>query len=147
MKEPVTLNTHEQKRMMVQKYSRLVAAANTISFAKQRLQLLSDSQRRSYARARVQVHEHFDGPLTVHLAGRCVARTQAPLETAKARTRGGARGGTDVSMDSQIPSSAVEAWVRSTTAELGESGACQPDPSSAAWKPPATHPWRKSWSK
>ena len=58
-------------------YLRIVAADNTISFAKQRLQLLPDVQRRSYARARVQVHEHFDGYLSVHLAGRCVATTEA----------------------------------------------------------------------
>lgn len=35
------------------KYQRTVAADNTISFAKQRLQLLPDEQRRSYAKARV----------------------------------------------------------------------------------------------
>jgi transposase len=129
------------------KYSRLVAADTTISFAKQRLQLLPDAQRRSYARARVQVHEHFDGHLTVHLAGRRVATTEAPLETPKARTRGGSRGGADVSMDSQTPSSAVVLLTQASTAELGEPGAWQPDQSSATWKPPATHPWRKSWSK
>ena len=60
------------------KYLRIVAADNTISFAKQRLQLLPDAQRRSYAKARVQVHEHFDGHLSAHLAGRCVAMTEAP---------------------------------------------------------------------
>src|SRR5439155_21099384 len=55
------------------KYLRLVAADNTISFAKQRLQLVPDAQRHSYAKARVQVHEHLDGHLSVHSAGRCVA--------------------------------------------------------------------------
>src|SRR6266568_5127196 len=88
-------------------YLRIVAADNTISFAKQRLQLLPDAQRSSYARARVQVHEHFDGHLSVHLAGRCVATTEAPLETSTMRTRSGPRGGTDVSMASQTSSSAV----------------------------------------
>jgi hypothetical protein len=46
-------------------YLRIVAADTTSSFAKQRLQLLPDAQRRSYAKARVQVHEHFDGHLSV----------------------------------------------------------------------------------
>src|SRR6266571_9061227 len=73
-------------------YQRIVAADNTISFAKQRLQLLPDAQRRSYAKARVQVHEHFDGHLSVHYSGRCVATTEAPLETSKMRTRSGPRG-------------------------------------------------------
>jgi transposase len=129
------------------KYLRIVAADNTISFAKQRLQLLPDAQRRSYARARVQVHEHFDGHLSVHLAGRCVATTQAPLEAPKARTRGGARGGTDVSVHSQTPSSAVVLLTQASTAELGESEVCQTDHSAVAGKPAVTHPWRKPWVK
>ena len=129
------------------KYSRLVAADNTISFAKQRLQLLPHTQRRSYARARVQVHEHFDGHVSVHLAGCCVATTEAPLETSKMRTRGGARAGTNASVDVHTPSSAVVLLTQASTAELGVSEACQPDPSPAAWKPPATHPWRRPWNQ
>jgi hypothetical protein len=108
-------------------YQRIVAADNTISFAKQRLQLLPDAQRRSYAKARVQVHEHFDGHLSVHYAGRCVATTEAPLETSKMRTRSGPRGGTEGSTDAQTPSSAVVLLTQTSTAELGESGACQAD--------------------
>jgi hypothetical protein len=128
-------------------YLRIVAADNTISFAKQRLQLLPDTQRRSYARARVQVHEHFDGHLTVHLAGHCIATTEAPLETSTMRTRSGPRGGSDVSMASQTPSSAVVLLNTASTAELGESGVCQADQSTTSGKPAATHPWRKPWVK
>ena len=128
-------------------YLRIVAADNTISFAKQRLQLLPDAQRSSYARARVQVHEHFDGHLSVHLAGRCVATTEAPLETSTMRTRSGPRGGPDVSMASQTPSSAVVLLNTASTAELGESGVCQADQSTTSGKPAATHPWRKPWVK
>jgi hypothetical protein len=129
------------------KYLRIVAADNTISFATQCLQLLPDAQRRSYARARVQVHEHFDGHLSVHLAGRCVATTQAPLEAPKARTRSGPRGGTDVSLDTQTPSSAVVLLTQASTAELGESEVCQTEHLAVAGKPAATHPWRKPWVK
>jgi hypothetical protein len=125
-------------------YHRMVAADNTISFAKQRLQLVPDAQRRSYARARVQVHEHFDGHLSVHYGGRCLATTEAPLEAPKVRTRSSARAGSAVSVSTQTPSSAVVLLTQASTAELGESGTCQPDQASAAWKPPATHPWRKS---
>jgi hypothetical protein len=32
---------------------------------------------RSYTKARVQVHEHLDGHLSVHYASRCVATTEA----------------------------------------------------------------------
>ncbi len=124
-------------------YQRIVAADNTISFAKQRLQLLPDAQRRSYAKARVQVHEHFDGHLSVHFAGRCVATTQAPLETSKMRTRSGPRGGTEGSTDSQTPSSAVVLLNQASTAELGESRACQADQPTTVRHPSPTHPWRK----
>ena len=70
------------------KYRRTVAADNTISFAKQRLQLLPDAQRRSYAKARVQVHVHFDGHLSVHSAGRCLATTAAPFRFSQLPSRG-----------------------------------------------------------
>jgi transposase len=125
------------------KYARTVAADNTISFATQRLQLLPDAQRRSYAKARVQVHEHFDGHLSVHLAGRCVATTAAPLETPKARARSGPRGGTEASVHSQTPSSAVVLLTQASTAELGESTVRQEEQSSALRQPASTHPWRK----
>ena len=125
------------------KYPRIVSADNTISFAKQRLQLLPDAQRRSYARARVQVHEHFDGHLSVHVAGRCVATTEAPLETSKMRTRSGPRGGTEGSTASQTPSSAVVLLTQASTAELGESGTCQADQPTTVRHPSSTHPWRK----
>jgi transposase len=117
------------------KYQRTVAADNTISFAKQRLQLLPDPQRRSYAKARVQVHEHLDGHLSVHSAGRCVATTPAPLEAPKLRARQGSRGGNSVA-GSQTPSSAVVLLNQATTAELGESP-------TAARRPAPTHVWRK----
>jgi hypothetical protein len=126
-------------------YLRIVAADTTSSFAKQRLQLLPDAQRRSYAKARVQVHEHFDGHLCVYLAGRCVATTEAPLETSTMRTRSGPRGGTDVSLDAQTPSSAVVLLNQASTAELGESEASHVNQLAVTDRPAATHPWRKPW--
>jgi hypothetical protein len=52
---------------------------------------------------RVQVHEHLDGHLSVHYAGRCLTITAAPLEAPKLRARQGARGGGTVAADSQTP--------------------------------------------
>ena len=127
------------------KYQRTVAADNTISFAKQRLQVLADEQRRSYAKARVQVHEHFDGHLSVHYAGRCLATTTAPLEAPKLRARQGARGGGTVPVDSQTPNSAVVLLNQATTAELGESTARSADQAAAQRRPAANHSWRKSF--
>jgi transposase len=137
---PETLQADE---LFCFKYPRIVAADNTVSFAKQRLQLLPDAQRRSYARARVLVHEHFDGHLSVHVAGRCVATTEAPLETPKARTRSGPRGGTEASVHSQTPSSAVVLLTQASTAELGESTGRSAEQSTAPRRPASTHPWRK----
>ena len=125
------------------KYLRIVAADNTISFAKQRLQLLPDAQRRSYARARVQVHEHFDGHLSVHSAGRCLATTAAPLEAPQLRARQGPRGSKSVAAGSQPPSSAVVLPDAATTAELGESAACPGEQVTAARKPASTYSWRQ----
>jgi transposase len=123
------------------KYQRVVAADNTISFAKQRLQLLPDAQRRSYAKARVVVHEHLDGHLSVHCAGRCLLTTTAPLEAPKLRARQGARG--NAVADSPTPSSAVVLLHQATTAELGEADACPVEQSTGPRRPAADHSWRK----
>lgn len=69
------------------KYRRTVAADNTISFAGTRLQLEPGPQRKSYARAQVEVHERLDGSLAVYHAGVCLATTPAPLEAPRLRTR------------------------------------------------------------
>lgn len=70
------------------KYRRTVAADNTVSFAGRRLQVEPGPQRKSYARASVEVHERLDGRLAVYHAGVCLATTLAPLEAPKLRTRG-----------------------------------------------------------
>ena len=62
------------------KYWRTVGADNVVSEASQRLQIGADTQRRSYAHARVEVHERLDGSLAVYHAGRCLSTTPAPAE-------------------------------------------------------------------
>src|SRR6266566_4693531 len=73
------------------KYLRTVGADNVVSFAGQRLQIGADQQRRSYAHARVQVHERLDGSLAVYYAGRCLSTTPAPAEAPLLRARKGPR--------------------------------------------------------
>jgi hypothetical protein len=73
------------------KYVRTVALDNTVNFGEHRLQLLPDQQRRSYARAEVEVHERLDGSLAVCYAGRCLVTTTAPVEAPELRARHGRR--------------------------------------------------------
>jgi hypothetical protein len=62
---------------------------NTVQLGEHRLQLLPDKERRSYARAHVEVHERLDGSLAVYYAGRCLLSTPAPLEAPVLRARAG----------------------------------------------------------
>lgn len=109
------------------KYERIVAADNTVQFGPQRLQVLPGKERRSYAQATVEVHEHFDGSLTIHYAGELLAATEAPPEAPKLRPRNGRlRGPTSASVQA--------------AAELPR------DEPPTSQRPPqsrAAHPWRK----
>jgi transposase len=71
------------------KYERMVAADNTVQFGTQHIQVLAGQARRSYARATVEVREHFDGSLSIYYAGERLASTEAPLEAPQLRARGG----------------------------------------------------------
>lgn len=71
------------------KYVRTVALDNTVQLGEHRLQVLPDKERRSYARAHVEVHERLDGSLAVYYAGRCLMSTPAPLEAPVLRARAG----------------------------------------------------------
>ena len=113
------------------KYWRTVGADNVVSFAGQRLQIRADHQRRSYAHARVQVHERLDGSLAVFHAGRCLSTMSAPAEAPLVRARTGTRV-TSTSAAGEEPAEAVR------TASAGSSPAAP-----AAPKPRADHPWRK----
>jgi hypothetical protein len=64
---PAGLSTQE---VFCFKYGRTVALDNTVQLGEHRLQLLPDKERRSYVRARVEVHERLDGSLAVYYAGR-----------------------------------------------------------------------------
>jgi hypothetical protein len=51
------------------KYTRRVTNDNTISFCHNRLQIPPGPQRKSYAKARVELHHHMDGCLTIFHQG------------------------------------------------------------------------------
>ena len=125
------------------KYLRMVGLDNVVTFARQRLQIAPDPQRRSYARAEVEVHERLDGSLAVYYGQRCLLTSPAPAGAGELRARQGRRGGAQHSPSSQTPSSAVVLLHQASTAELGESTGCSADQSAAPGRPASTHPWRK----
>jgi transposase len=112
------------------KYVRTVALDNTVTFGAHRLQLLPDHQRRSYARAEVEVHECLDGRLAVYYAQRCLLTTAAPLEAPEVRARQGRR----------VPSQAASR-LQTPHEEQEEAAALTTERTSAV--PGPDHPWRK----
>ena len=110
------------------KYERVVAADHTVQFGPQRIQLLPGKERRSYARATVEVREHFDGSLSIHYAGERLASTEAPLEAPQLRARG---------RRLRLPASGSAQ--ADQPASAGASGGKQ----TGASTPRADHPWRK----
>lgn len=70
------------------KYLRTVQNDNTVSLGPHSLQILPDARRRSYARARVEVHERLDGTLAVFAHGQPLtvqALTNPPRQVIPAR--------------------------------------------------------------
>lgn len=75
------------ERVFCFKYTRTVAADNTVRFASHTLQLLPDPRRASYARAQVELHERLDGSVAVYHQGRCLATRDAPASAPTLRAR------------------------------------------------------------
>ena len=73
------------------KYQRSVAHDNTVRFFGHTLQLLPDTERRSYARARVEVQERLDGSLVVCYQGKTIATQEVPPHPVTLRARKGLR--------------------------------------------------------
>lgn len=65
--------THRIDDLLVFQYSRTVRNDNTISFNKHILQLSPTRERSSYAKAKVNLHQHLNGTLTVHYQGLQIA--------------------------------------------------------------------------
>ena len=65
--------SNDTDNLFVFKYRRMVHNDNTIHFSNQTLQLPPGRDRCSYAKAKVSVHQHLDGLLTVHYQGAQIA--------------------------------------------------------------------------
>jgi hypothetical protein len=102
---------------------RTVALDNTIAYYSQRVQFLPSEYRRTWARAKVSVHEHFDGRLAVFFQGQSLPCRLAPADPAQLRTR------------KNQPSVAPEAG------EEAEEATASSQPRTTAHKPKAGHPW------
>jgi transposase len=113
------------ERIFCFKYERVVRPDNTIAFAGRDIQLLPAGDRRSWVRARVEVHEHFNGQLVIYYRATRIPSRAAPAAPALIRARAFPRLG------------------------AGRPQAPGPPPLSAPpptprppWKPSPTHPWR-----
>ncbi len=69
------------------KYRRTVGSDNVVRFKHRRLQIQPGMDRPSYARARVTVHEGFEGALAVYYKGQRLPTTDAPPDTSLLRPR------------------------------------------------------------
>lgn len=68
------------------KHRRTVGLDNVVRFKGSRLQIQPGIDRPSYARARVTVHEQFDGSLAVYYKGNRLATSEAPPESTQLRS-------------------------------------------------------------
>lgn len=121
---PATLRLDE---VFCFKYRRVVANDNTVRFGEHLLDIPPNRARISYARARVEVHERFDGTLRVYYRGACLARLSLAEPPSVYRTANPGH----APVASPPPRVAKEIHVASPGP--------QPPPSSS-------HPWRRSFS-
>jgi len=119
-------------RIFCFKYERLVQADNTVRFDHREIQLLPLPQRRSWVRARVEIHEHFNGAIAIYYRNTRIPSRAAPATASTLRARLGPRLGAGLP---QPPAPA---------APPAPPRAGLPPPSSP-WKPPRTHPWRMTY--
>jgi transposase len=111
------------------KYQRSVAGDNAVTFYGHTLQVLPNSQRSSYAHARVEVQERLDGSLAVLYGGHVLATKEAPPHavTLRARESKGRTGGTSPEPVSRRP----DLLVKNVVGRHDR-------------RPAKDHPWRRS---
>lgn len=109
------------------KYRRKVANDNTVSFFGTSLQICPDTDRMSYARAPVEVHERLDGSIVVVHQGNVLAVQEAPQRASSLRARGGPR-------PAPRPEGEPNPQVQPDAKTPGEKRTS---------KPRADHPWRR----
>jgi len=106
------------------KYTRTVTNDNTIPFNNYRLQIPPGPDRKSYAKARVELHHYMDGSLAVFYQGNHLVTFQ-PATSAPPRV------GVFLPATSPPPPAIPPANPL-------------PKPPRQPWKPPADHPWKQS---
>jgi transposase len=118
------------ERIFCFKYERVVRPDNTIPFANRDIQLLPAADRRSWVRARVEVHEHQNGQLVVYYRTTRIPSHAAPAAPAVIRARNIPRLGAGRPQAPMPP---------------------KPPPPPPAprppWKPSSTHPWQLHWKR
>lgn len=109
------------------KHTRIVTNDNTIPFDGHRLQIPPGPQRRSYAKARVDVWQHLDGSLEVRYQGESLAHfrpaTDAPVRVGKFTPTPG-----QTAVTQPAPPAVTQSKTRTP------------------YRPAADHPWRRSGS-
>ena len=121
------------------KYWRTVANDNTVRFAHQHLQLLPGATRISYARARVQVHQHLDGSLAVFAGDELVATQPAPVDPPVLRATSGRV---------TEPSSFIEEpETDAARDELATWQSASPAQTPSRSSPARNHPWRQGFKR
>lgn len=118
------------ERIFCFKYERVVRPDNTIPFAGRDIQLLPAGDRRSWVRARVEVHEHFNGQLVIYYRSIRIPSRAAPAAPTVIRARNFPRLGARRPQAPAPPSPPAPAPA--------------PRP---PWKPSATHPWQRHWQQ
>jgi len=106
------------------RYWRTVSTDNVVSLEGRAIAVPPGPQRRSYARARVEVREHLDGSASVHYQGRCIARQGTQDADLRTKRRG--------TVGEKPPPPRPLTNTTPTPPRTGPS------------KPPADHPWRRS---
>ncbi|HTE02981.1 MAG TPA: ISNCY family transposase [bacterium] len=134
------------------KYQRTVDNDNTVTLGGQRIQLLPGPQRRSYAKALVEIHERLDGTIAVfyqRVPVSCQRLTPAPPTDripARLYARGhsrplpSGRNGPKAGSEIAIPSRQTRPRA-SGKASLATNGASRAG-RTQQWKPAPDHPWR-----
>jgi len=121
------------------KYTRVVGLDNTVRFQEHRLQLGPGPHRRSYAKARVEVHERLDGSVAVYHEGQLLATTPAPAEAPVLRARNLPRPSSSRAAPTGPPGPPAP------PESLSPSRATPVRPEWRAGDPqPATHPWKRT---
>lgn len=134
------------------KYRRVVSNDNTITLAPHLIQLLPGAQRRSYAKATVEIHERLDGTLAVFYQGARIPsrRLSAVLPTDRIPARRHPRVQLGRAHGEQTPPSGGSAIATpspkmrpgaSAKAILSPNGSRRAQ-RARQWKPALDHPWR-----